>query len=54
MVRIAVLGRGRIGRMHAANIAAHPRAERAGLFDVHRPALRSAMEGRVVRVSGIG
>ena len=26
MVRIAVLGCGRIGRMHAANIAAHPRA----------------------------
>ena len=26
MLRIAVLGCGRIGRMHAANIAAHPRA----------------------------
>lgn len=38
MVRIAVLGCGRIGRMHAANIAAHPRAELAGVFDVHRPA----------------
>ena len=30
MVRIAVLGCGRIGRMHAANIAAHPRAELGG------------------------
>ncbi len=38
MVRIAVLGCGRIGRMHAANIAAHPRAALAGVFDVHRPA----------------
>ena len=38
MVRIAVLGCGRIGRMHAANIAAHPRAELGGVFDVHRPA----------------
>lgn len=38
MVRIAVLGCGRIGRMHAANIAGHPRARLAGVFDVHRPA----------------
>jgi myo-inositol 2-dehydrogenase/D-chiro-inositol 1-dehydrogenase len=38
MVRIAVLGCGRIGRMHAANIAAHPRAGLGGVFDVHRPA----------------
>ena len=37
MIRIAVLGRGRIGRMHADNIAAHPRAELAGVFDVHEP-----------------
>lgn len=35
MLRIAVLGCGRIGRMHAANIAAHRRAELAGVFDVH-------------------
>jgi myo-inositol 2-dehydrogenase/D-chiro-inositol 1-dehydrogenase len=34
MPRIAVLGCGRIGRMHAENIAAHPRAELAGVFDV--------------------
>jgi Oxidoreductase family, NAD-binding Rossmann fold len=38
MLRIAVLGCGRIGRMHAANIAAHPRAALAGVFDVHEPA----------------
>lgn len=38
MVRIAVLGCGRIGRMHAANIAAHPRAGLGGVFDLHRPA----------------
>jgi myo-inositol 2-dehydrogenase/D-chiro-inositol 1-dehydrogenase len=37
MVRIAVLGCGRIGRMHAANIAAHPRAALGGVFDIHRP-----------------
>lgn len=37
MLRISVLGCGRIGRMHADNIAAHPRAELAGVFDVHEP-----------------
>lgn len=37
MLRLAVLGCGRIGRMHAANIAAHPRAALAGVTDVHRP-----------------
>ena len=37
-MQIAVLGCGRIGRMHAENIAAHPRATLAGVFDVHRPA----------------
>jgi myo-inositol 2-dehydrogenase / D-chiro-inositol 1-dehydrogenase len=38
MIRIAVLGCGRIGVMHAANIAAHPRATLAGVFDIHGPA----------------
>ncbi len=37
MTRIALLGCGRIGRMHADNIAAHPRASLAGVFDVHKP-----------------
>ncbi len=34
MLRIAVLGCGRIGRMHAENINNHPRAALAGVFDV--------------------
>lgn len=38
MLKIAVLGVGRIGRMHAENIAAHPRATLAGVFDTHIPA----------------
>ncbi len=37
MIKIAVLGCGRIGRMHADNIAAHPRAELAGVFDIQEP-----------------
>ncbi len=41
MVRIAVLGCGRIGRLHAANIAAHPRAKLATVFDLH---IQSAQE----------
>ncbi len=38
MIQIAVLGCGRIGRMHAANIAAHPRAGLAMVHDLHAPA----------------
>ena len=34
MLNIAVLGCGRIGRMHARNIAAHPRAELVAVYDV--------------------
>lgn len=33
MLEIAVLGAGRIGRIHAGNIAAHPRARLAGIAD---------------------
>lgn len=38
MLRIAVLGCGRIGQMHAANVAKHPRAELAAVFDVNQEA----------------
>jgi myo-inositol 2-dehydrogenase/D-chiro-inositol 1-dehydrogenase len=44
MVRIAVLGCGRIGRMHAANVAAHPRAELAGVYDVLAPAAQAVAD----------
>ncbi len=54
MLRIAVLGCGRIGRMHAANIAAHPRTTLAGEFDPYEPAFRSVSQGRTIRVSEIG
>lgn len=42
MLRIAVLGCGRIGQMHASNVARHPRAELAGVFDVNRQASEQA------------
>jgi myo-inositol 2-dehydrogenase/D-chiro-inositol 1-dehydrogenase len=48
-VRIAVLGCGRIGRMHAANIARHPRATLAGLYDINREA--AAAVGRDLDVA---
>ncbi len=34
MLNIAVLGCGRIGQMHARNIARHPRAKLATVFDI--------------------
>ena len=37
MVKIALLGCGRIGRMHAANLAAHPDASLAAAYDLHKP-----------------
>ena len=51
MLRIAVLGCGRIGKMHAANVARHPRAELAAVYDVHRPSAETvaatSSEGRI-------
>lgn len=38
MLKFALFGCGRIGRMHADFIAAHPTAELAWVYDVHRPA----------------
>ncbi len=52
MAKLAILGCGRIGVMHAANIAAHPRAELAGVFDIAAAAaenLGQALGARVFR-----
>ncbi len=38
MIRFALFGAGRAGRIHARNIARHPRAELVCIFDVDRPA----------------
>jgi myo-inositol 2-dehydrogenase/D-chiro-inositol 1-dehydrogenase len=45
MVRFALFGCGRIGTMHADNVAAHPGAELAWAFDVNRSAAE-AVAGR--------
>ena len=47
MVRFAILGCGRIGSMHAANLAGHPRAELAWAYDVNTDAA-----GAVARAHG--
>jgi myo-inositol 2-dehydrogenase / D-chiro-inositol 1-dehydrogenase len=50
MIRIAVLGCGRIGAMHAANIAAHPRARLAAVQDINRVAAETAAASTGARV----
>ena len=54
MVRIAVLGCGRIGRMHAANVAAHPRARLAGLYDIDAAAAAEVGAAHGVTPAGFG
>jgi myo-inositol 2-dehydrogenase/D-chiro-inositol 1-dehydrogenase len=51
MLRIAVLGCGRIGQMHAANVARHQRAELAAVYDVHRPAAEKVAEAQGVKAA---
>ncbi|MER9056814.1 MULTISPECIES: inositol 2-dehydrogenase [unclassified Mesorhizobium] len=51
MLRIAVLGCGRIGRMHAANIAAHPRAQLATVYDIDQSSAESVAARHGVRAS---
>ena len=52
MPRISVLGCGRIGRMHADNVAAHPRAELAGVYDLHAPSAEAVAGRHDVQVFG--
>ena len=44
MPRIAVFGCGRIGRMHADNLARHPRTELVSVFDVAAEAAKATAE----------
>ncbi|MEM6388442.1 MAG: inositol 2-dehydrogenase [Pseudomonadota bacterium] len=50
-MQIALLGAGRIGKIHAGNIAAHPRSHLAAVVDAHGPSAESlaAAHGSVVR-----
>ena len=49
MVKFAVLGCGRIGRMHASNLARHPRAELSFVYDVADAAAASTAEATGAR-----
>lgn len=52
MVRIGVLGCGRIGRMHADNIVAHSGASLAGVFDVATKAAQEVADRLGTKVFG--
>jgi myo-inositol 2-dehydrogenase / D-chiro-inositol 1-dehydrogenase len=49
VLRIAVLGCGRIGQMHAANVGRHARATLAGVYDVHKPSADRVAAAQNVR-----
>lgn len=51
MLRIAVLGCGRIGQMHAANVARHPRVTLVAVYDVHAPSAERVAEAHGVRAA---
>jgi myo-inositol 2-dehydrogenase/D-chiro-inositol 1-dehydrogenase len=51
MIKFAVLGCGRIGRMHAINLARHPRAELTWVFDVAGSAAASVAEATGARLA---
>ena len=52
MVKFAVLGCGRIGRMHALNLARHPRAELAYVYDVVGDAAAATADATGARQAG--
>ena len=51
MVRIAVLGCGRIGQMHAANVARHPRATLPMVYDIDTAAAAAVAEREGARAA---
>jgi myo-inositol 2-dehydrogenase / D-chiro-inositol 1-dehydrogenase len=52
MLRIAVLGCGRIGQMHAANVARHPRATLVAVYDVNAQAAGTVAQALGVKAAG--
>ena len=51
MPRFAVFGCGRIGRMHAVNLARHPRTELASVYDVAAEAAQQTAEATGAKVA---
>jgi myo-inositol 2-dehydrogenase/D-chiro-inositol 1-dehydrogenase len=50
MIGFALFGAGRIGAMHAANIAANPRARLHAVYDVHAPAAQKVAAAHGAKV----
>jgi myo-inositol 2-dehydrogenase / D-chiro-inositol 1-dehydrogenase len=50
MLRVAVLGCGRIGRMHAANVARHPRTTLSMVYDIDSAAANEVAQREGARV----
>jgi myo-inositol 2-dehydrogenase / D-chiro-inositol 1-dehydrogenase len=53
MIRIAVLGAGRIGRIHGRNAAAHPGARLVAVADPHAPSAAALAEATGAQVAGL-
>jgi myo-inositol 2-dehydrogenase/D-chiro-inositol 1-dehydrogenase len=53
MIRIAVLGAGRIGRIHGRNAAAHPNARLVAVADPHAPAAQDLAGATGAQVAGL-
>ena len=53
MIRIAVLGAGRIGRIHGRNAAAHPSARLVAVADPHAPSAEALAEATGAQVSSL-
>jgi len=51
MIRFALLGCGRIGKMHAANLSTHPDACLARVYDIHEPSAREVGDRLGVEVA---
>jgi myo-inositol 2-dehydrogenase/D-chiro-inositol 1-dehydrogenase len=52
MIRFALFGCGRIGRMHADNLAAHPEAALLWAYDVHGPTAEAVAEKHGCKAAG--
>ncbi|PSJ46827.1 inositol 2-dehydrogenase [Zobellella taiwanensis] len=53
MYNVALLGAGRIGQIHAASVAAHPKCALAHVVDVHQPAAEALATKYGAKVSSV-
>jgi myo-inositol 2-dehydrogenase/D-chiro-inositol 1-dehydrogenase len=53
MIEVAVFGAGRIGKIHAGNVARHPNAHLRYVVDVHEPSARELADAHGAQVADI-